>query len=43
MKATKLSPESLIQLVAQNKGDNEKITAPSLSFLEDSWRRLKKE
>ncbi|MGB3161441.1 MAG: oligopeptide ABC transporter permease [Carnobacterium sp.] len=27
---------------ASDKVDNEKITAPSLSFLEDSWRRLKK-
>jgi len=29
--------------LSSDKGDNEKNTAPSLSFLEDSWRRLKKE
>ncbi|WP_424253811.1 oligopeptide ABC transporter permease [Carnobacterium sp.] len=39
---TKLSPEMFNPAGASDKVDNEKITAPSLSFLEDSWRRLKK-
>ncbi|MEG0267796.1 MAG: ABC transporter permease [Carnobacterium sp.] len=39
---TKLSPEMFKPVHSSDKVDNEKITAPSLSFLEDSWRRLKK-
>nr|WP_208559266.1 oligopeptide ABC transporter permease [Marinilactibacillus kalidii] len=30
------------QVTASSTEDNEKISAPSLSFLQDSWRRLKK-
>ncbi len=39
---TKLSPEMFNPAESSDTEDNEKITAPSLSFLQDSWRRLKK-
>ncbi|MCA9765052.1 MAG: ABC transporter permease [Carnobacterium sp.] len=38
----KLSPDMFNPADSSDKVDNERISAPSLSFLEDSWRRLKK-
>lgn len=37
-----LSPDLFVKADGLDVEDNEKITAPSLSFLQDSWRRLKK-
>lgn len=39
---TTLPPEMFVPAGSLNAADNEKIAAPSLSFLQDSWRRLKK-
>lgn len=39
---TKFSPDMFDQVSGAATEDNEKISAPSLSFLQDSWRRLKK-
>lgn len=40
--AVKLSPDLFEPATGSQKEDSEKIAAPSLSFLQDSWRRLKK-
>lgn len=37
-----LSPDMFAPATGSSIGDNEKISAPSLSFIQDSWRRLKK-
>lgn len=39
---TKFSPDMFEKASGASTEDNEKISAPSLSFLQDSWRRLKK-
>lgn len=39
---TKFSADMFEQVSGSATEDNEKISAPSLSFLQDSWRRLKK-
>lgn len=39
---TKFSSDMFEQVSGSATEDNEKISAPSLSFLQDSWRRLKK-
>ena len=38
----KLSPDSFQPLPKEEELDNEKIAAPSLTFTQDAWRRLKK-
>ncbi|MCP0887234.1 ABC transporter permease [Ligilactobacillus sp. WILCCON 0076] len=38
----KLSPDSFQPLPREEELDNEKIAAPSLTFTQDAWRRLKK-
>ncbi|SFH51238.1 oligopeptide ABC transporter permease [Pisciglobus halotolerans] len=38
----KISPDMFERATGAQKEDSEKIAAPSLSFLQDSWRRLKK-
>ncbi|MFL2105311.1 oligopeptide ABC transporter permease [Desemzia sp. FAM 23991] len=37
-----LTPDLFVKADSLDVQDNEKITAPSLSFMQDSWRRLKK-
>lgn len=37
-----LSPDMFAPATESSMVDNEKIAAPSLSFIQDSWRRLKK-
>lgn len=37
-----LSPDMFAPAGESSVEDNEKIAAPSLSFIQDSWRRLKK-
>lgn len=37
----KLSPDSFEALPQAQEPDNEKIAAPSLTFVQDAWRRLK--
>ncbi len=39
---TKFSSDMFEQVSGSATEDNEKISAPSLSFMQDSWRRLKK-